>query len=403
VQHVIPLDSDQEKQARAEFQYVESPAGGRYYADWGDETRNWVNCALDHKRSVQLKSALLGLGLLQIICTLKAIYLPRFSDGPLHPSQDANWILLTMFATLAISAVSATTFPIAARCSARYGSVLLGTILLFSYADTLSLLFFYASLTLSAALNFSALAKIQFNARRAEAQSRLPLIDSPSPLSQNLVATRFYSGNLLYGDDLGWISFVDQFLHFQGTRTEFSLLAADVPLSKSELYSTLSGKSRSELQLSNSRVVQLTLKDGRDQETLLLEPLAPTPSEAREVLEEFKAKTVIWRTSQKTPHLVSTFPPRFASPDVVVETEKRIKTAQMSLKITHPLTSLLIFVEYCCFWTDLPRFSAMAIATGLVAVAFDWALFRQIRDGTALLIRENKLRLDRPRIPTADR
>jgi hypothetical protein len=377
------------------FGYIDSSLGGRYYSDWGVPTRKWVNIGPNIKGAIKLKFSLLALVVFQIIFAIKS-FSAWLSIDRLHFLRDEKWILAPMFATLIISMASAAALPIGTRFFTRYGALCFGAILLLFYAQTLSIFYFYASLIFSAALAFSALARIHgTKARRSAAQYRLPPIDSPSPFSQEPVTVRVYSSDFLLGEDVGWVSFVDQFLHFQGTRTEFSLLAADVPLSKSELYSTLSGNARSKLKLLSSGAIRLTWNDDQDQELLIIEPLTLTGSKNANFLEDFKAKTVLWRIAPKTLNLASTFPPCFASPETMAETRKRITVARVSLAIALLLICALLIVELYCLWQDLPQFFGLVVATLLLAILFAIGFCRQIRYGNRQLARENKIRLDK--------
>jgi hypothetical protein len=204
-------------------------------------------------------------------------------------------------------------------------------------------------------------------------------MDVPSPFLQWPVTIKLYSDLVLLGEDVGWVSFAEPFLHFQGRRTEFSLLGTDVLL-KYKQFITMSGWLEQSSTLSNSAGFQLSWRDGRGNELLVLEPLHTSSENEHQILEEMGPILSQWQQLAKVPDLVGIFPPNFANPEVVVRTRQRVVRCQRLQKLIPFGTAYLVLAVYLLS-KEPTQIALLLVSIVLLGVVLGCVNSRLVRDG----------------------
>jgi hypothetical protein len=213
--------------------------------------------------------------------------------------------------------------------------------------------------------------------RRWSARTQLPQLDQPSPFQHWPVTIKIYSNRTLLGEDVGWIAMVEPFLHFHGRRTEFSLLGSDVSAKRRRLKG-LRRADRPKSQFSDSTGLQLTWRDGQNQELLLLEPLDTPKQTPTEILAELRLELTKWQSFTKDSDLNSTFPPNFPSPERISAARRRAGWAKAHKMVTILATGVLAFVQIAK--TGLPSPMIVLPCTTLLAgFSVSYYFHRQVK------------------------
>jgi hypothetical protein len=148
----------------------------------------------------------------------------------------------------------------------------------------------------------------------------------------------------------------------------------------------LAGDSNQGSALSDSPGFQLNWKDGRNNQHLMLEPLYTSGENEHQILEEMGPILSQWQQLAKVPDLIGTFPPNFATPEIVARSRQRLARSQQWQKLIPFSTAFLMLGEYL-FSKEATRLILLAIATvslGVVLACF-----------FAYLVREGLTELDR--------
>ncbi len=198
------------------------------------------------------------------------------------------------------------------------------------------------------------------------ARRRLPKIDEPSPFPQIPVTIKVFSNNTLLGEDIGWVAFVDQFLHFQGKRTEFSLLGADVSVKRTRL-EMLFGRHDTRYKYSESIGLQISWRVGKGRELLLIEPLEAVPGSKQEVLRDLGATLDAWHQTMKSPGLASTFPPPMATPEISARRRRRINAVHRWKAFIAVPTVFFIILSFFASFPHMGRFLFLTGVIGLLS------------------------------------
>jgi hypothetical protein len=178
--------------------------------------------------------------------------------------------------------------------------------------------------------------------QRSKLWKAMPLPDEPSPVLLLPISVCLYSDGLFLGSDVGWVGFVDKFLHFQGTALEFSLLGEAVNVRRH----------RSGSAVWDDYGIELLWRDGERKLMAHLEPLEERFYAKRRVLDMLRQWVTVWSKFAKPDEQIGTYPPNYASNDAIVERRSSLARVKRAKWITLCASPFL-------FWIATYRLSAL--------------------------------------------
>jgi hypothetical protein len=298
------------------FTYVSSPIGGRLYSTWKDGETHLGQFSKFVKWSPEIR---LGFLISPIFVALLEIAAP----GQIT-------FITPMFLLMAVAA-----YP------ERLHSILKGIAVLWVVFVTAGLFSDYsimdATVTAVIAASFIiglctyvSLTVIEF--QRARMRKNMPPRDEPSSVPSLPCAIRLHSNGVFLGADIGWVAFVDDFLHFQGRTLEFSLLGSNVKVRKN----------RRSPEPADDFGIQLQWQDRRRNLVAHLEPLERSPAKNRKLLAQMRSQVLAWSDRAKPEDQIGTFPPNYASDETIHAKQASLDRAVIGLWVT--LGVVLLFV-----------------------------------------------------------